>query len=161
MLNIWIFHWTLVINFVFQDYQGQNYAIYLFKVAYLFLSKMLGPFLCFVLEFYHYEIYFFKCMKLEYICKKFTNIRIYSYPNFSLVRIFEYIRIPIFIYSYSNIKYSAKNIRIFEYIRIFATLCFGLWCNANQFGVKFDVNIFCAITNVWSKNSWSKKIMGP
>ena len=32
-----------------------------------------------------------------------------------MLRIFEYIRFPIFIYSYSNIKYSAKNIRIFEY----------------------------------------------
>ena len=68
---------------------------------------------------------FFTCMKFEYICKKFTNIRIYSYPNFLLVWIFEYIRIPIFIYSYSNIKYSAKNIQIFEYIRIFATLWSG------------------------------------
>ena len=59
----------------------------------------------------------------EYIREKFTNIWIYSYPNLLLIRIFEYIRIPIFWYSYSNIRYSAKNIRIFEYIRIVATLC--------------------------------------
>ena len=149
LLNIRIFHWTLVINFVFQDYQGQNYAIYLFKVAYLFLSKMLEPFLSFVLEFYHYEIYFFKCMKLEYICKKFTNIRIYSYPNFSLVRIFEYIRIPIFIYSYSNIKYSAKNIRIFEYIRIFATLWVLAQCRP-IFGRIFNIRI--RIYKNWDTN---------
>ena len=66
-------------------------------------------------------------MEFEYIHKKLTNIRIYSYPNFLMVRIFEYIRIPIILYSYSNIKYSAKNIRIFEYIRIFATLWLFLW----------------------------------
>ena len=72
-------------------------------------------------------------MNFEYICKKFTNIRIYSHPNFSLVRIFEYIRIPIFKYSYSNIKYSAKNIRIFEYIRIFATLYCCIFCSNSYF----------------------------
>merc|ERR1711875_214681 len=48
---------------------------------------------------------------------KYSNIFVRN------LRIFEYIRIPIFLYSYSNIKYSARNIRIFEYIRIFATLC--------------------------------------
>ena len=63
----------------------------------------------------------------EYIRKKFTNIRIYSYPNFSMVRIFEYIRIPFFLYSYSNIKYSARNIRIFKYIRIFEYFWPNIW----------------------------------
>ena len=67
---------------------------------------------------------FLKCMKFEYICKKFTNIGIYSYPNFLLVQIFEYIRILTFIYSYSNIEYSAK---IFEYSNIFEYSLRSVW----------------------------------
>ena len=42
-----------------------------------------------------------------------------------MLRIFEYIRFPNLLYLYLNIRYSAKNIRIFEYIQIFATLCKG------------------------------------
>ena len=46
---------------------------------------------------------------------KYSNIFV------RFLRIFEYIRDIKIQYSYSNIRYSAENIRIFEYIRIFVT----------------------------------------
>ena len=70
--------------------------------------------------------------KRQNLTALFTNIRIYSYPNFSMVHVFKYIRIPIFLYLYSNIKYSAKN------IRIFAMLC----CDDN---IEID---FCSETHL-------------
>ena len=49
----------------------------------------------------------------------------YRYSNIFVIflRIFEYICDIKIQYSYSNIRYSAENIRIFEYIRIFVTHC--------------------------------------
>ena len=60
----------------------------------------------------------------EYICMKFTNIQIYSYPNFSMVLIFEYI---VFQFFYVRIRISN--------IRVFATLWLKLgwaWHNSGQ-----------------------------
>ena len=49
----------------------------------------------------------------EYICNEFMNIRIYSYSNLLLIRIFEYIRIPI------RIRILDIRQKIFEYSNIF------------------------------------------
>ena len=92
----------------------------------------------------------------EYISNEFTNIRIYSYPYLLLIRIFEYIRIPIFLYLYSNTRYSVKNIQIFKYIRIFATL----WDNsffANFVSFLFSFNKFEICSVFWQHLSFHKK----
>ena len=50
------------------------------------------------------------------------NLQIYWYIRTLTFYWSEYIHIPIFGYSYSNIRYLAKNIQIFEYIWLFAKL---------------------------------------